>query len=69
MNIINWLNGKKTAIGAILFFVAALMAKVVAAYHITTEWVAPTIEIIEYVAMTLTTVGLGHKAIKPTPTP
>lgn len=65
--IITWFDGKKTSIGAVLFFLAALITKIVSAYEITVGWITPTIEIIEYVAMTLTTVGLGHKAIKGKP--
>jgi len=63
-NLINWFNGKKTVFGAIIFFIVALSTKIVEEFGITVDWIQPALNVLEYIAMALTTVGLGHKAIK-----
>lgn len=64
IQIIYWLNGKKTNIGAILLFAATTLIKITAIWQIEANWVQPTIDTLEYLGSTFAVVGLGHQAIK-----
>jgi len=57
MKLINYFNGKKTSIGAVLLFFVAVP-------HLESYISIDIIDIITYVGMTLTGVGLAHKGNK-----
>jgi len=64
-NILNWLNGKKTTIGAILLLLGTLLsAVVVGIWEVDAEWIPKTIETLNWLGMTITGWGLTHKASK-----
>ncbi len=67
-SIFNWLNGRKTIIGAILLFIASFIQEVIIGkWHATGEWILPTIETLNWLGMAVTGWGLGHKAMKVKP--
>lgn len=66
MELWNWLNGKKTTIGAILFFVAWLLQTIVTHYFTTgaPEWLTSTIGFLNDLGAFVTGFGIAHKAKK-----
>jgi hypothetical protein len=64
-DLINWFNGKKTTIAAVLMFLASfLMEVVVGKFGATAAWIQPTVDTLLWFGMVLGGVGLAHKAIK-----
>ena len=60
-----WFNGKKTAIGATLLFIATFLSEIIVSkWDAQGGWIQPTIETLQWLGMALTGLGLGHKAIK-----
>lgn len=69
MTILNWFDGKKTTIGAVLLFIATVGTEVIVGkWNYSPEWMQPTIETLNWLGMAFTGLGLGHKAIKFSPT-
>jgi len=65
MKLINWLNGKKTAIGAIVLFISTLLSEVVCGiWNVNALWVTNLIETLNWIGMAITGVGLTHKIAK-----
>jgi len=69
-NLWNWLDGKKTTIGAVLLFLSTFLSEVIVSkWGVTAAWMTPSIETLNWLGMALTGLGLGHKALKPTVNP
>lgn len=66
--IINWFNGKKTAIGAVCLFLALVIAQVVCGqWHYCPadhSWLDSLYGTLQWIGGLLTPVGLIHKAVK-----
>lgn len=59
------LNGNKTTIGACILFIGTIITQVVVGiWHVEGSWVTPTIQTIDWIGMTITGVGIIHKAVK-----
>lgn len=64
--IIEYFNGKKTTIGAIILFLATFLSEVIVSkWNVQVDWMQPLIETLNWVGMAMTGLGLGHKAMKP----
>lgn len=60
-----FLNGKKTVIGGIFFFVSAFLTEVVIGFwHVDTTWLPPLIKTLNWIGMPLMTIGGVHKTVK-----
>jgi hypothetical protein len=55
---LKWFDGKKTSIGAGCLLVAGILSK------IPMEQLAPVADILQYVGMAFSGVGLAHKSAK-----
>jgi hypothetical protein len=65
MKFLNWLNGKKTAIGAIVLFLATFLSEVVGGiWNVEALWLTNLIETLDWIGMAITGVGLTHKMAK-----
>ncbi len=61
----NYLDGKKTAIGAgLLLLCKFLTAVVVGVWHYDPSFMDPTIQTLNYIGIGFSSMGLGHKAVK-----
>ena len=61
----NWLNGKKTIIGATLLFGSTLLsAVIVGIWEIEQWWIPNTIATLDWTGMAVAGTGLGHKYVK-----
>ena len=68
MKIWNWLDGKKTTIGAALLLLATFLSEVIVGkWHVEVSWMQPAIETLNWVGMAVTGLGIGHKIQKPKP--
>lgn len=66
INFWEYLDGKKTTIGAALLLLATFLSEVIAGkWHVQATWLQPTIETLNWVGMTITGLGIGHKIQKP----
>lgn len=64
----NYLDGKKTTIGAALLFLATFLSEVIIGkWHAEAAWLQPTIETLNWIGMAVTGLGIGHKIQKPKP--
>jgi thiol:disulfide interchange protein len=64
-NLWQWLDGKKSTIAMIILFLATFLNEVVIGqWGATADWLPKVISTLNWIGMTLGTVGMGHKAIK-----
>lgn len=65
MKLINWLNGKKTTIGAAFLMAAVFVSEVIIGkWHVDNTWIVPLAETFQWVGMAFSGVGLAHKGMK-----
>lgn len=61
-----FLNGKKTTVGAIILFVAVFLNEVVVGiWGVDTSEIHKAIQTLNWIGMPLTAGGVFHKAVKP----
>ena len=54
MKFLNWLNGKKTAIGAIVLFLATFLSEVVGGiWNVEALWLTNLIETLDWIGMAI----------------
>lgn len=62
---LEWLNGRKTIIGACILFASAFLDQVlVGAWGVTGDWVAPMGKTLDWFGMVVAGTGLTHKGVK-----
>lgn len=65
MKVINWLNGKKTAIGAAFLMCAVFITEVIIGkWHVDATWIVPLADTLQWIGMAFGGVGLTHKSMK-----
>ena len=62
----NWLNNKKTNIGAALLLAAMILQKMVEIWsgNDSPDWVLKTTQTLEWIGGLFAGIGLGHKGVK-----
>jgi len=67
-NFWTFLDGKKTAIGAIMLWIAMfLQDEVIATWGINETWIPMTVHALNWFGNILVPLGIGHKAVKAIP--
>lgn len=67
-NLINWFNGKKTTIAAILMALSMFITEVlIGIWGMEVDWFPMLVKTLNWVGMILGGTGLIHKAIKTNP--
>jgi len=64
MNILKWLDGKKTNIGAALLLAAAIISQMQMIWDLSYLWLKPLVDSLTYIGGLMAGVGLGGKAAK-----
>jgi len=60
-----WLNGKKTIIGTIIFFLSAFFSQVVGGiWEIESTWLVKLTDTLDWIGLALSSTGLSHKGVK-----
>lgn len=61
----NWINGKKTLIAAIIMTLSVILSEVVVGiWGYDPSWMADVIKTLNWIGMLLGSAGIGHKFIK-----
>ena len=66
IQLINWLNGKKTTIGCIILVIATAMTQITQAAGVSSALLTQIISVLNYVGLAIGGTGLGHKGYKST---
>jgi len=59
-----FLNGKKTSIGATLLLIALVLAKLSEIWGIQADWIPRLVETLQWIGGLFSGTGLAHKAVK-----
>lgn len=64
-NLFTYIDGKKTLIGSAFLFAAVFLSEVIVGmWSYTPDWIVPMQQTFEWVGMTITGIGGGHKILK-----